>query len=69
MIFVRMFEEATDRGDSLLYLTKQYILVEYTTVVISHCIYNILFIYSAPFFTINEEKHSSIPAVNPKTEL
>lgn len=69
MIFVSMFEEATDRGGSLLYLTKQLILTEYTTIVISHCIYNILFIYSVSFSTINEEKHTSISTVNPNTEL
>ena len=69
MIFVSMFKEATDRRGSLLYLTKQFILAEYTTIVISHCIYYILFIYSAPFFTINEEKRMSISAINPSTEL
>lgn len=69
MIFVSMFEEATDRGGSLLYLTKLHILTEYTTIVISHCIYNILFIHSASFSTINEEKHMSISTVNPNTEL
>jgi len=69
MIFVSMFENATDRGGSLLYLTKQLLLTEYTTVVISHCIYNILFIYSASFSTINDEKHMSISAINPNTEL
>jgi hypothetical protein len=69
MIFVSMFKDTTDTGGSLLYPTKQFILAEYTTVVISHCIYYILFIYSAPFFTINEERHTSISAINPNTEL
>jgi len=69
MIFVSIFEEATDIGGSLLYVTKQFMLAEYTTVVISHCIYYLLFIYSAPFFTINEKKHTSITTINPNTEL
>jgi hypothetical protein len=34
MFSVNMFEEATDKGGSLLYLTKHFILTEYTTVVI-----------------------------------
>jgi hypothetical protein len=64
-----MFEEATDRGSSLLYLTKQFILAEYKTIVISHCTYYTLFIYNAPSTTINEEKNMSISAVNPNTVL
>jgi hypothetical protein len=69
MIFVSMFEDATDREGSLLYLTKQLILTEYTTVVISDCIYSIHFIYSVSFSTIKDERHMSISAVNPNTEL
>jgi len=64
-----MFEDATDKGGSLLYLTKQFILAQYTTIVIILCIYYILFIYSASFSTINEEKHMGISAIYPNTEF